>query len=230
MLRDVIAESRGEILAKARARVAARNGPLGLDTEGTAYGLPVFLDQLGEALRKSQLHEAIDYTDITNSAGHHGDHLFQQGLTVAQVINSYGDLCQVITALVSARGMVIRAEDFQTLNLCLDDATAGAVTAYSRQRERAISDVGTERLGVLAHELRNALNTAMLSFASIKNGTVATRGSTSAMLDRSLIRLQALIDSSLADVRLGAELLSLSRLCRAYRSGRSSKKPRLGRT
>jgi len=211
MLRDFIAENREEILANARARVATRSAPLGSAAE-QSHGLPVFLDQLGEALRKSKLHEASDNTDIKDSAGHHGDHLFHQGLTVAQVINSYGDLCQVITGLVSDRGAPIDADEFQTLNLCLDDATAGAVTAYSGQRERAISDEGTERLGVLAHELRNALNAAMLSFASIKRGDVATRGSTSAMLDRSLFRLQTLIDQSLADVRLDAGLLNLVRV------------------
>ena len=211
MLREFIAENREEILARARARVATRSAPLGLDAERT-HGLPVFLDQLGEALQRSKLHEAVDNDDIKDSAGHHGDHLFQQGLTVAQVINTYGDICQVITGLVSERGTPIRADEFQTLNLCLDDATAGAVTAYSGQRERAISDEGTERLGLLAHELRNALNAAMLSFASIKRGTVATGGSTSAMLDRSLIRLQTLIDRSLADVRLDAGLVNLVHL------------------
>jgi signal transduction histidine kinase len=208
MLRDFIAVNREEILTNARARVATRSAPLGLDAEH-AHGLPVFLDQLGEALRKSKVHEAVDHADIKQSAGHHGDHLFHQGLTVAQVINSYGDLCQVITGLVTDRGASIRAEEFQTLNLCLDDATAGAVTAYSGRRERAISEEGTERLGVLAHELRNALNGAMLSFASIKRGVVAPSGATSAMLDRNLIRLQSLIDRSLADVRLDAGLLNL---------------------
>ena len=211
MLRDFIVDNREEILARARARVATRGAPLGLDAERT-HGLPVFLDQLGVALRRSKRHEPVDHAEIKDSASHHGDHLFHQGLTVAQVINSYGDLCQVITGLVSERGTPIRAEEFQTLNLCLDDATAGAVTAYAGQRDRAISEENTERLGVLAHELRNALNVAMLSVASIKSGAVAARGSTSTMLDRSLIRLQRLIDSSLADVRLDAGLLNLVRV------------------
>lgn len=177
-----------------------------------AHGLPAFLDQLGEALRKANLHEALDHAEITNSASHHGDYLFREGLTVAQVVNSYGDLCQVITGLAIEREATIGPADFQTLNLCLDDATAGAVTSYSRQRERAISDEGTERLGVLAHELRNALGAAMLAFASIKRGTVAPSGNTSAMLDRNLVRLQSLIDRTLADVRLDAGAVNLVRV------------------
>jgi signal transduction histidine kinase len=210
MLRDFLAVNRDEILAQARARVALRGAPLAQDEE-LLHGLPVFLDQLCEALRKEKLHQVVDHSEIQNSAGQHGDHLFHAGLTVAGVVNSYGDLCQVITGLAVEQHASIGADDFQTLNLCLDDATAGAVSAYSRQRERALSDEGTERLGVLAHELRNALNSAILAFGLIKKGVVATGGSTGAMLDRSHVRLQSLIDRSLADVRLDAGLLNLER-------------------
>jgi signal transduction histidine kinase len=118
----------------------------------------------------------------------------------------------VITALVVEESAVILASEFQTLNLCLDDAIAGAVTAFGRQRERAVSDEGTEKLGVLAHELRNALSAAVLLFGSIKRGTVAPAGSTGAMLERSHERLQSLIDRSLADVRLDAAKLNLERV------------------
>ncbi len=59
-----------------------------------------------------------------------------------------------------------------------------------------------ERLGSLAHELRNLLNSAMLAFQAIKSGKVALAGATGSVLDRSLIGLRDLIDRSLAEVRL----------------------------
>jgi hypothetical protein len=175
VLRQFIVTNRDEILSLARERAVSRCGPVATEA-GLSHGLPVFLEQLGEALRKVKLDEVVDHTEIKDSAGHHGDDLFSQGMTVAQVINGYGDLCQVITGLAVDQKSPISAGEFQTLNLCLDEATAGAVTAYSGQRERAISSEGTERLGVLAHEMRNALNAAILSFGSIKRGTVATGG------------------------------------------------------
>jgi signal transduction histidine kinase len=208
VLREFIKTNREEILTAARARVALRSAPLPPGAE-LEHGLPVFLDQLGDALRRATAHEVVDHADITSTAGRHGDHLFRHGMTVAQVVNSYGDLCQVITGLVISLHAGISPAEFQTLNLCLDDATAGAVTAYSSQREHAITGEETERLGVLAHELRNALNSAMLSFDAIKRGAVATSGSTSAMLDRSLARLHRLIDGSLAEVRLDAGLVNV---------------------
>ena len=207
-LEEFIGVHRGEILGRARARVSARNAPVATEAE-LIWGLPSFLDQLGEALRKASSHEAVDHAEITSSAKVHGGQRFQQGLTVGQVVHDYGDLCQVITGLAFEQNAPVSIEEFRTLNLCIDDAIAGAVTAFSHQRERAITSEGTERLGILAHEMRNVLNAAMLSFASIKKGIVAPGGSTSAIHDRSLLRLHTLIDRSLADVRLEAGMQNL---------------------
>jgi len=211
MLREFIAANREDILARARVRVATRNAPVATDVELT-QGLPVFLDQLREALRRATAHGAVDHEEIQLSASQHGYDLFKRGLTVAQVVHDYGDLCQVITALSQEQKRQIPADEFQTLNLSLDDAIAGAVTAYAHQRDNALVKQGTERLGILAHEMRNVLNTVMLSVTSIKRGTVGLNGSTGAMLDRNLIRLQTLIDRSLADVRLDAGMVNLERV------------------
>ncbi len=211
MLRDFLANQREEILARARLRVAERNTPAATDAE-LLHGLPVFLDQLDEALRRATSQEAVDHVEIQKSAGRHGEDLFRKGLSVAQVVHDYGDLCQVITALAVEQKVAIAAEDFSALNLCLDDAIAGAVTEYTRQHERSISREGTERLGILSHEMRNLLGSAMLSFATIKRGTVAAGGSTGAVLDRSLLGLQRLLERSLADVRLDAGIHNIERV------------------
>jgi len=211
MLRDFLDEHREEILARARLRVAARNAPRATEVELTR-GLPLFLDQLGEALRRSSSHETLDHGEIETSAGEHGRTLFAHGVTVAQVVHDYGDLCQVITGLAVDHKTALDADEFRTLNLCLDDAIAGAVTEYSRLRERTITDAGTERLGFLAHEMRNVANTSILTFGSIQKGTVAPGGSTGVVHARSLQRLISLIDRSLADVRLDSGVQNVERI------------------
>jgi signal transduction histidine kinase/CheY-like chemotaxis protein len=211
MLRDFLEAHREEILARARLRVAARNAPRATDVELTA-GLPLFLDQLREALRRSSSHEVLDHGEIEASAGEHGRNLFQHGVTIAQVVHDYGDLCQVITGLAVDHCTTLDADEFRTLNLCLDDAIAGAVTEYSRLRERTIADAGTERLGFLVHEMRNVANTSILTFNSIQRGTVAPGGSTGAVHARSLQRLIGVIDRSLADVRLDSGVQNVERV------------------
>jgi signal transduction histidine kinase len=211
VLADFLLRNRDAIIELTRARVASRKYPKPSDLELT-NGITVFLDQLGDALRLATSSGVVDHDEISASAGRHGHDLLRRGLTIAQVVHDYGDICQAVTELAVRQEAPIPASEFQTLNLCLDDAIAGAVTEYARRRERAITDEGTERLGVLAHELRNLLNTAMLSFDSIKSGHVAAGGSTGVVLGRSLMGLRDLIDRSLADVRLDAGIESRERI------------------
>jgi hypothetical protein len=60
----LLTENREEILSKARARVALRSAPLATEAELT-HGLPLFLDQLGDALRRAKLHEVVDHAEIS---------------------------------------------------------------------------------------------------------------------------------------------------------------------
>jgi len=163
--------------------------------------VPLFLDQLVEGLRLGK----VAMPEIGDSAVLHGHDLLLRGFTVAQVVRDYGDICQSITDLAMEVDAPISTLDFRTLNRCLDDAIAGAVTEYSRQRDVARdgeSALGSERFGFLAHELRNLTNTATLAFELLKSGNVGVGGSTGAVLDRSLTGIRTLIGRSLAEVRL----------------------------
>ena len=211
MLYNFIATNRDEILTRARKRVASRSAPAPTAME-LERGLPVFLDQLDDALRLKEQTGIVDHDSITESGARHGGDLWREGFTVKQVVHDYGDICQVITELAVEQRAPFSTEEFRTLNLCLDDAIAGAVDEYARQREGSIREEGTERLGVLAHELRNLLNTAILSFESIKRGVVAVNGSTGVIHGRSLIGLRNLVDRSMADVRLDAGLQTVERV------------------
>lgn len=203
MLDEFIVTNREAILDFARTSVSSRKTPKPTDLE-LRNGIPAFLDQLGVALRLAQTGSPSDNDQIDMSAVRHGGDLFRMGLTIGQVVHDYGSVCQAITEQAVRVKVNVSAEEFQTLNLCLDDAIAGAVQEYSRQRELKIWDQGLERLGDLSHEMRNLLNTAKLAFESIKSGRVAVSGSTGGVLERSLLGLQTLIDQSLADVRLDA--------------------------
>jgi signal transduction histidine kinase len=211
MLGGFIISNRAEIIDRARARVALRTSPKPSDAELT-NGIPVFLDQLVEALLLAKSSDVIAHEQIRKTAGQHGSDLLRMGLTIGQVVHDYGDICQVVTELAVQQKATISGAEFRTLNLCLDDAIAGAVTEFSRQRERSITDHGTERLGFLAHEQRNLLNTAMLAFDSIKSGRVGPSGSTAEVHARSLLGLRELIDRSLADVLLDSGIQRIERI------------------
>ncbi len=199
MLDEFIRSNRNEIIAQARAKVAERPAPRPTEHELT-NGVPLFLDQLVERLRGT----APSNGDLGVSATAHGREMLRHGFSVAQVVQGYGDVCQAVTALAFERNALIPTDDFQTFNRCLDAVTADAVSEFEHQRDRSSSDRETERLGFLAHELRNQLNSAVMAFDILKRGDVAIGGSTGAVLGRSLSRLRETIDRALAEVSLAS--------------------------
>jgi signal transduction histidine kinase len=201
MLHEFIAGNRDEIIRRCRAKVATRSVPPPTDVE-IDHGVPMFLDQLIDALRLG----LTSSPEISRSAVKHGHNLLLQGFTVSQVVHDYGDVCQSITELAVEKNAPIDTEDFGMLNRCLDDAIAGAVTQFGREQNQSTLDEetarGSERAGYLAHELRNVINTAIMAFEVLKTGNVGSAGSTGSVLHRSLMGARALIGRSLAEVRL----------------------------
>jgi signal transduction histidine kinase len=76
------------------------------------------------------------------------------------------------------------------------------VTEHARLTANRRSAEEIEHLGSAAHDLRDSLNTAILSFQALKSGAVAINGSTGAVLGRSLLDLREVIDRTLSEVRL----------------------------
>jgi signal transduction histidine kinase len=213
MLHEFLARNREELIRRCRAKVAKRAAPTPTASE-LEHGIPLFLDQLITILRKelaSPRRAASDGPhEIGATAGRHGDEFFHGGFAIDQVVHDYGDLCQSVTELAAEKQAPITVDEFRTFNRCLDDAIADAVTAFGQARDTVISAHGAQqmnqRLGSLAHELRNLLNSAILAFEAIKTGNVAVTGATGGVLARSLLGLRDVIDRSLAEVRLGAGL------------------------
>jgi signal transduction histidine kinase len=201
MLYAFIATNRDVIIRRCRAKVTRRSVPPPTGAE-VDHGVPLFLDQLGDALRLG----LTSSPEIGRSALKHGHDLLVQGFTVSQVVHDYGDICQAITELAVELNAPVSTDDFRMLNRCLDDAIAGAVTQYTHERNQPVIAEETaregERLGFFAHELRNLINTAIVAFEVLKTGNVGVAGSTGAVLHRSLTSIRALVGRSLAEVRL----------------------------
>lgn len=211
MMHEFLTVNRVELIARCRAKVALRS-PLGVSEDELANGVTVFLDQLIKTLILEQTSELMrshkvagrpgggkpGLSEISESAAQHGRELMEHGFTAEEVVHDYGDLCQSISDLAVERNATIGPEELRTLNRCLDNAIASAVTEFGYQRDFAMADRQAmelnERLGFFAHELRNYLCTATLALSIIKQGKVGLNGATGGVLDQSLIKLAHLID------------------------------------
>lgn len=231
MLHDFLSANRAEIVGRCGLKVAFRPAP---EAGGAPLesGIPPFLDQLIRTLRAERSPETAESgavaSEMSATATRHGLQLLEQGYTVDQVVQIYGDLCQAVTDLAFERAESIDIGEFRTLNRCLDNAIAAAVGEFALRRD-ALRDAKrgrtlTEQLGSFAHELRNHIHTATLAVTALKAGGGGFGGATGAVLDRSLIALRTLIDRSLAEVRVSAgmpprlQLLSLATVIAEVRS------------
>src|SRR6185436_4462420 len=105
MLHEFLTANRDELIRRCRSKVSKRDSPPVTPSE-LEYGVPLFLDQLVEALRAEQAtapgHAVISgpwqktpvAVESSRIAGLHGQELFAKGYTVDQVVHGYGDVCQ----------------------------------------------------------------------------------------------------------------------------------------
>lgn len=217
MMHSFLANNRDELIKRCKFKVAKRDRRA-FTAEQLKDGIPLFLDQLTRTLQADQAGlagdslkisgasggDATTVSEIGVSAAAHGLQLLKLGFSVDQVVHNYGDLCQAITELAVERDVPFDIEEFRTLNLCLDNAIADAVTEFSFHHERVLTQkqslLVNQRLGFLVHELRNSLGTAKLAFTALQAGALPVAGATGQVLSRSLTDLGGLIDRTLCEV------------------------------
>lgn len=218
MMHQFLCENSDELVRRCQDKVARRSHQKRTRTQ-LEEGVPLVLCQLIRTLRLEQQGHLASGLRISGAAGgdggqseigmsaaHHGKTLLALGYTVDQVVHDYGDLCQAVTDLAFDRGTQFAIDEFRTLNRCLDNAIADAVTEFSLLRDLALEDqrslLANERLGFIMHELRNSLATATLAVSALEAGNLTLAGATGAVLKRSLSGLDSLISRSLEDVRI----------------------------
>jgi signal transduction histidine kinase len=223
MMYKFLANNWDELISRCKEKVAQRPKRKATE-EQLVNGVPLFLGQLIKTLEAEDVDDSAESLRISGAAGGdsaalselglsasaHGKQLLVLGYTVDQVVHDYGDLCQSITDLAFERDAPFSIEEFRTLNRCLDNAIADAVTEFSYQRDvtldRMKSAAVNARLGFLAHELRNGLSTATLAVNAIGLGNLPMSGATGAVLKRSLASLNGMVDKCLEEVRAGADV------------------------
>lgn len=216
MLHEFLHANHDELLRRCRAKATQRLDPA-LDPKTADNGLPIFLRQLTDTLRVEQTTAAHPVaasqvadpmltpaaTEIGRAAALHGTELLRLGFTVDQVVHGYGDLCQAVTGLAVERKAPISTDEFRTLNRCLDNAIADAVTAYgagsagsAKEQEATLSD----RLNVFGDEQRRLVDIAIKSFSAIRTGSIGMGGATGALLSHALEELRALPERILQEI------------------------------
>jgi signal transduction histidine kinase len=202
MLHNFITTNRD--LITARATVLSRRRDARVHPESPTKQIETFLAHVSATLSEGGNANAANTESLTCAAGLNGANMLRAGHPIVDVVQSYGDVCQAVTALAAESHVPISAGDFCIFNRCLDDAIGHAVSEYNRIRAEKQSIGELQRLAVAAHELRDHLQTATLSLRALKLSGGPVDGVSGVMLERALVNLTQLVDRTLSDVRLAA--------------------------
>jgi signal transduction histidine kinase len=222
MMHNFLANNVEDLIRRCTEKVSKR--PRRYATEKQlSNGIPMFLSQLIRTLEAEQEQGTAAATAISGASGGdrvrlsemgisaaaHGTALLELNYTVDQVVHDYGDLCQAITDLAVDRDAPFTVDEFRTLNRCLDNAIADAVTEFTFQRDVSLAQQQSanvnESLGFLMHELRNSLSVATMAVTAMEAGLLPISGATGAVLKRGLSAMEKLITASLDEVRATGE-------------------------
>jgi hypothetical protein len=211
MLHELLTSNREQLIQRCRAKVAKRFEPTELPA-AIDHGVPLFLQQLVDTLQAEQLtcargdaaRSTPSHSEIGRAAALHGAELLRRGFTIDQVVHEYGDVCQSVTDLAVEESALISNDEFRTLNRCLDNAIADAVTCFELTRQVLIKDQAEDlhtHLDSFAQEYRRLLDVAERAFAAIKTGNVGLNGATGSLLGHTLTELRFLADRALPEIR-----------------------------
>jgi hypothetical protein len=209
MLYDFLTSNRNELINRCRGKVANRSPQIPAPDD---HGVPLFLQQLVNTLCREQLttvdsapepEPAPASTAIGRAAALRGVELLHSGYTVDQVVHDYGDICQAVTELAAEQKAPVTIDEFRTLNRCLDNAIADAVTAFGSARQISIYDQAEtlhRRLNQFADEQRRLVDIAIQSYSAIKTGKIGLTGTTGALLIHTLCELRSLAERTLPEI------------------------------
>jgi signal transduction histidine kinase len=200
MLHQLMADHRDELLALAKDRIR-RQRPASPDIDAVRdANLPAFLEAVISRIRTGIESGEAGSSDVPQVPGE------PIRFDIDEIVHEYGSLCYSAMEIARRTGTSIPLREHQALNQSLDDCIARTLIEWEHERRQDGEEHAAQRLGFVAHELRNALHTAAISFQAIRSGRIPVQGLTGDVVERSHLRLRAMVERLLTQVRLGARM------------------------
>jgi len=198
-LDEFMNRQRDAIVALALQKVGAHGRPVPVELEADLRG---FLAEIIETVQRRE--DGVPPSALGRSAEPIGAHQQRAGAPIDLVAWSLGSISDAMGELAADEGLTFAADEYHAFNRCLDAGTAVALERYWSGAMERIEHADAERLGGLAHELRNALGTARMAFTLLQRGQVGVHSATGRILERNLARMDALIGGTLTGLHSGA--------------------------
>lgn len=202
-LSDVLIRERSAILAHCERRISRYGGALSITPP--KQGWTIFYDSLVEMFANS---DGSSYKAVRRPFAMSESPMQEYanlGYTVTDVVHSFRIMADAIAELIDSSDEQVSQEDRTRLADALDAALAQGINSVESAVNHETVLKETQKLGVLAHELRNSLQSATIALELIESGAVGSQSNTSKLLQKSLDQMRVLIDNALASIRLQNE-------------------------
>lgn len=200
-LRDFMRENRDELLQMAVRKTQEKQDE-GSETE-VPERLAIVIDEIIGALDEARRGDPTPHGK-SSTAREHGRRRQQLHHSIEKISYDFGSISDAIGDLGQRMGLSFDAGEYRAFNLALDAAIAAALEGYWSEARQEQDDASNERIGFLAHELRNSLSSSQMAFEVLKRNEVGMHSRTGEVLERGLARLEGLISRALLQVKLKA--------------------------
>lgn len=204
-LRGFVSAHRDEILDLCIRKLQLEAGNVSRDEakgelEGVLDEVILALGDHEEGTRRSPLPER------SATACRHGRQRQQLSYSIERISRDFGSISDSVGEIAGREGLSFAADQYRIFNLCLDTAIGDAIEQYWKDAVDEETRSTTERVGVFAHELRNALASARMSYSLLQTGQFGINSRTGEVLGRALARADMLVSRALLEVQVGGHI------------------------
>ena len=156
-LADALMNEAGPIMARWREQVRRLESAQHLDLPTLNDHIPVWLAEVGGALRELAV-ETGDDAENAAVALAHGRQRFEDGFDIDEVVAEYKILRDCVHEVAERHEVDLRGNARRVVNRVFDDAIAAAVKAFAEGQAREVQRRRAEHLAFVAHDLRTPLS------------------------------------------------------------------------
>jgi signal transduction histidine kinase len=195
-LADFIQANKEKIIERWKVTAKDRLG-LALETSELVNDLPLFLDDLVEALRSA----AGKWPDMSG-AEQHGRRRMRRGIDIGALSEEMTLVGETILELIDQLALSVPANEVRELFHAMGRGVAASVRAYAGLRDHEIVEQAMEHYSFIAHEIRGPLQTARLTAMLLLTAHEPGRQKYFDRLNNAIARAAQLIDDSIVQARL----------------------------
>jgi signal transduction histidine kinase len=197
---EFITAHRDEIMDRWSQQAAATITSQSVPRPQLTHHIPSLLDELARLLRVGSHQRRALSADLTELARVHATGRKVAGFDIAGVVREYGLVHDAVLTVAMRHGRSIRDWEHLVLARWVFEAMTHSVARYARLRDEELRAQAARHFSLLAHELRNPLQTAML-VSSLLGEELSCDSELLDRIDRAHALLLARIDASLVDAR-----------------------------